>query len=167
MGKWKRRSFLQIMGYSDDFESLLFSALHIHQRDESVKTRVNSWNLLKENLEEYCKENNIFMEESNYTYYGSYTPDCKTMLRLRYPDVHSTLIIKKLFDSRDNTVGKYEIVFDGIFRKLHCRYYYYDFKNGKISFLLLSGILNLRPMKTLNFLEPQSKRKRQLVRHLI
>ena len=131
MGKWKRRSFLQIMGYSDDFESLLFSALHIHQRDESVKTRVNSWNLLKENLEEYCKENNIFMEESNYTYYGSYTPDCKTMLRLRNHDVHGTLIIKKVFDPRDNTAGKYEIVFDDIFRILHCHYYYFDFKEWK------------------------------------
>lgn len=125
----KRKSFSEIMGYKNEFEELLLSAIMLKQKDESVKTRVKSWNLLKENLEEYCKENNIFMEESNYTYCGSYTPDCKTMIRLR--DHSVGLIIKKLFDPRDNTAGKYEIVFDIIFTKLHCHYYYFDFKEWK------------------------------------
>lgn len=112
-----------------DFEVLLLSATKLKQKDESVKTWVNSWNMLKENLAEYCKENDISMELRDYSFYGSYTPECKIMIELSKHWVH--LIIKKLFDPRNKRIGKYEIVFDLTFRELRYKYYFFDFKEWK------------------------------------
>ncbi len=147
--------------FGDDqkaFEELLLSATKLKQKDESVKTRVNSWNLLKENLAEYCKENNIFMEQTNYTYYGWCTPDCKTMIRLRKQGVE--LIIKKLFDPRNKASGKYEIVFDLTFEELRYKYIFFDFTEWKDILFIVKWYFEPQTDETLELFKAAIERKK-------
>ena len=125
-------------GYTHpEFEEVLLAATKLCQKDESVKTRGKSWNLLVKNLEEYCRENDITMSlkeygsySSDYICYGSYTPDCKIIISLRKNNLN--LFIKKVFDHNDKTTGKYELVFDSIFRELiYYQYFHFDFKEWK------------------------------------
>ena len=126
--------YFQLLLKERDFLKLLLLATEIKTKDESVKTRTQSWNRLEKNLEEYASENNISMKLEDHwcCLRGSYTNDCKIIIHLEKNN--RSLFIKKIVDDKNKTIGKYEIVLDkffDFFSSICLKYYFFDIKEWK------------------------------------
>ena len=125
---------LQLLLNEKDYIKLLLLATEIKMKDESVKTRTQSWNRLKKNLEEYASENDISMKLEDHwgCWRGSNTNDCKIIIHLEKNN--RSLFIKKIVDDKNKTIGKYEIVLDkffDFFSSICLKYYFFDIKEWK------------------------------------
>jgi len=152
----------QLLLKERDFLKLLLLATKIKNKDESVKTLTQSWNLLKKNLEEYTSENGISMklEDPNY-HWGLSTSCCTKMIHLRKNN--RNFIIKKIFDDIYKTTGKYEMVFDKGFDShdaiFNC-YYFFDFKEWKEILFIVRWFFLLPSDENIELLKNTIERKK-------
>ena len=152
----------QLLLKERDFLKLLLLATKIKNKDESVKTLTQSWNLLKKNLEEYTSENGISMKQEDPNYHwGLSTSCCTKMIHLRKNN--RNFIIKKIFDDINKTTGKYEMVFDKGFDShdaiFNC-YYFFDFKEWKEILFIVRWFFLLPSDENIELLKNTIERKK-------
>ena len=153
---------LQLLLNEKDYIKLVLLATEIKTKDEGVKTFTQSWNRLKKNLEEYASEDDISMKlEDYYSSCGSYTWNCKKMICLEKNN--RKLIIKKIPDDKNKTIGKYEIVFDWFvkdFESNRYKFYYFDFKEWKDILFIVVWYLKPGTDENMELLKAAIERKK-------
>lgn len=154
---------LQLLLNEKDYIKLLLLATEIKTKDESVKTRTQSWNRLKKNLEEYASENDISMKLEDHwgCWRGSYTNDCKIIIHLEKNN--RSLFIKKIVDDKNKTIGKYEIVLDkffDFFSSICQKYYFFDIKEWKDILFIVDWYYKLPTDENIELLKAAIERKK-------